>query len=408
MQILILNGLIVAFNKSNTVQLNKQIFYLGVLATCWLTACNKTGSTPDPVVGPKGTAVDNLAKGINLSNWFNDYSDPAQYSNRFNNSHFKQIKDAGFTYVRLPIGPSVLSNPNKIEELQVNNLVHIENAVKGINAAGLGVIIEMHAFGDNFEARLAIDPLARLSFRQFWKNLATHFKGYDTSKVFFEVWNEPHIGADRLVSGIDKNWWAPFQEQVVNAIREATPNHYIIVTAENYSNWYELIQLPIIAKKNIIYNFHFYEPFTYTHQGADWIGPPYSLIRFLPYPGTPSNVSTLAANASNASARFQIEWYGRQQYAADSINKVMQQVYNWSVQKKVDVICNEFGVHKKVAPPETIITYLTDVHTYLHKFGIGWGVWDYDDTFGIATYTTGTRAVLPVWDKGSLKALQLN
>ena len=27
--------------------------------------------------------LDPLAKGINLSNWFNDYSDPLQYSNRF-------------------------------------------------------------------------------------------------------------------------------------------------------------------------------------------------------------------------------------------------------------------------------------------------------------------------------------
>ena len=86
----------------------------------------------------------------------------------------------------------------------------------------------------------------------------------------------------------------------------------------------------------------------------------------------------------------------------------MQLVYNWSVQKKVDVICNEFGVHKKVAPPESIITYLSDVTTYLNKFGIGWAVWDYDDTFGIASYTTGTRAVLPVWDNGVLKALKMN
>ncbi len=390
------------------MRLNKGIIGLMVATTVLLWSCSKTGTSVDPVVGPKGTAVDKLAKGINLSNWFNDYSDAGQYANRYNNTHYKQIKDAGFTYVRLPIGPSVLSNPSKIEELQTANLVHVENAVKGITAAGLSVVLEMHATGDNFEARLAIDPLARLSFRQFWKNLANHFKGYDTSKVFFEVWNEPHIGAERLVSGIDKNWWAPYQEQIVNSIREAAPNHYIIVTAENHSNWYELIQLQPLAKKNIIYNFHFYEPFTYTHQGADWIGAPYSFIRFLPYPGNPTNVGTLAANASNAGAKFQIEWYGRQQFAADSINKIMQTVYNWSTQKKVDVICNEFGVHKKVAPPESILNYMTDMSTYLNKFGIGWGVWDYDESFGIATYTTGTRAVLPVWDNGILKALKLN
>lgn len=388
-------------------RMNKFFATILLMSAIWLTACTKTGSSPDPVIGPKGTAVDKLARGINLSNWFNDYSDPSQFSNRFNNTHFKQIKDAGFTYVRLPIGPSVLCGTSKIEDIQTANLVHIENAVKNIQAAGLAVTIEMHPFGDNFEARLAIDPLARQSFRQFWKNLANNFKGYDTSRLFFEVWNEPNIGAERLVSGIDKNWWAPFQEQIVASIREAAPNHYIIVTAENYGSWSELLQLPIINQKKIIYNFHFYDPFTFTHQGADWISGPYSMLRFLPYPATPNNVSILAANASNPSARSQIEWYGRQQYAADSINKVMQLVYNWSVQKKVDVICNEFGVHKKVAPPESILNYLSDVTTYLNKFGIGWAVWDYDDTFGIASYTTGTRAVPPVWDSGVLNALKI-
>ncbi|MDO8995494.1 MAG: cellulase family glycosylhydrolase, partial [Sediminibacterium sp.] len=122
------------------MRLNKGIIGLMVATTVLLWSCSKTGTSVDPVVGPKGTAVDKLAKGINLSNWFNDYSDAGQYANRYNNTHYKQIKDAGFTYVRLPIGPSVISNPSKIEELQTNNLVHVENAVKGITAAGLSVV----------------------------------------------------------------------------------------------------------------------------------------------------------------------------------------------------------------------------------------------------------------------------
>lgn len=97
--------------------MNKYFATLLFLAACWLTACTKSGSSPDPVIGPKGTAVDKLARGINLSNWFNDYSDPSQFSNRFSNAHFKQIKDAGFTYVRLPIGPSVLCGTSKIEDI---------------------------------------------------------------------------------------------------------------------------------------------------------------------------------------------------------------------------------------------------------------------------------------------------
>jgi len=135
MPILILNGLIAASTKNRKVRLNKGIIGLLVFVTVIMVSCSKTGTTVDPVVGPKGTAVDKLARGINLSNWFNDYSDPGQYTNRFNNTHYKQIKDAGFTYVRLPFGPSVLSNPSKIEELQTANLVRVKNPVNDIHAA---------------------------------------------------------------------------------------------------------------------------------------------------------------------------------------------------------------------------------------------------------------------------------
>lgn len=373
-----------------------------------LGACNKSKPTENQVTDSSETVVTKqLAKGINLSNWFNDFSDKTQFSNRFNSHHFNQIKAAGFTYVRLPVGPSVLSGPNNIADIQPANLVLVDRAVQQIINSGLAVVIEMHSFGPNFEARLAIDPLARASFRQFWKNLATQFKQYDTSKLFFEIWNEPHIGASQLVAGIDKNWWAPFQEQIIQSIREASPNHFIIATVENFSNWFDLTQLNPSTQKNIIYTFHLYDPFTFTHQSADWLGLPYSGIRFLPYPGNAQNVATLAANATLAAVKNQIEFYGKQQFGIDSLNRIIQQVYNWSIQKKVVVICNEFGVHKKFAPPDSRLRFLSDAKNMLEKYKIPWAVWDYDDSFGLASYTTSVRTGTPVWDDGVLTALGL-
>ncbi len=378
------------------------------LAFFSLGACNK--SSPNEQINKDSTqsvVTEQLAKGINLSNWFNDFSDKNQFTTRFNNNHFNQIKSAGFTYIRLPIGPSVLVGNNNIADIQPANLALVDKAVQQIINAGLAVVIEMHAFGPNFEARLAIDPLARASFRQFWKSLATHFKQYDSSKLFFEIWNEPHIGATELVAGIDKNWWAPFQEQIIQSIREATPNHFIIATAENFSNWFDLIQLTPSTQKNIIYTFHLYDPFTFTHQSADWLGSPYAGIRFLPYPGTTQNVATLAANAISTAVKNQIEFYGRQSFGIDSLNKIIQQVYNWSMQKKVTVICNEFGVHKKFAPPDSRLRFLSDAKNMLEKYKIPWAVWDYDDTFGLASYPSAIRNGNPIWDDGVLNALGL-
>lgn len=153
-----------------------------------LTSCSKSGETiidNENSVGTSGRALDKLAKGINLNNWFNDFSDKSQFATRYNASHFASIKAAGFTYIRLPIGPATLSDPTNIAQIQPANLAMVDQAIKNITASGLSVMLDIHSYGDAFEIKLATEPTTRASFRQFWKNLATYFKKYDTSQIFF-------------------------------------------------------------------------------------------------------------------------------------------------------------------------------------------------------------------------------
>lgn len=382
----------------------RKLLFMVVLTSIFFTSCKK-----DAAVVPDNNekVLSKLAVGINLSNWFNDHSDQAQFATRFNNNHFTQIKNAGFTYVRLPVGASVITDLNNLSVLNATNLGHIDQAVKNILAAGLSVSIVLHSNSVPLETKLATDPLSRLAFRQFWKNLATHFKQYDTTQVIFEIFNEPHIGATQGAAGIDKNWWAPFQEQIIQSIREAAPDHYIIAGAENWNNWYDLTQLMPYTAKNIVYTFHFYDPFTFTHQGADWSGSPYDQIRQIPYPGTPENMAPLATAATTQDLKFFLQWYGTQRYNADSVNNAIKQVYNWSNAHHVPVICNEFGVYKPYTPADSRLRYLQEFRTTVNQYKIGWAVWDYDEGFGMASYPTAIRTGVPEWDAGVLTALGL-
>ena len=383
------------------------LLFLAVMA---FVSCSKNSElipNTENSVGTSGKAIDKLAKGVNLSNWFNDYSDRNQLGTRYSTAHFNQIKTAGFTYVRLPIGPSIISDPNNIDAINAASLASLDQAVKNITSSGLSVALDFHTYTPNFESRLATDPLARVAFRQFWKSLASYFSKYDTTQVFFEIFNEPHVGAAQSVAGIDKNWWAPFQGQIIQSIREATPNHYIIAGAENWNSWYDLSSMKVYSYKNIIYNFHLYEPFVFTHQGAIWAGNPYDKLKSIPYPGTPQNVASLAANAPNSEIKYLINWYGSQQYNADSLNYAVKQAYNWGTQNKVPVICNEFGVYKAFAPADSRNRYLLDMRNVLTKYKMGWAVWDYDETFGLTSYPNNNRSGIPVWDSNVLAALGL-
>ncbi len=95
-----------------------------------------------------------LSRGINLSNWFNDYSDPSQFSNRFSDAHFALLKQLGFTYVRIPIGQFILFQQNNPSELNQVNLVYVESAVQKAINHGLAVTLNYHTASDDFEKTL--------------------------------------------------------------------------------------------------------------------------------------------------------------------------------------------------------------------------------------------------------------
>jgi endoglucanase len=68
----------------------------------------------------------------------------------------------------------------------------------------------------------------------------------------------------------------------------------------------------------------------------------------------------------------------------------------------VPLVCNEFGVFRR-ADPQDRARWLTDVRTSLERHNIGWAMWDYSGSFGVATKKDG-RSTL---DESTIKALGL-
>ena len=156
--------------------LKNNFLVLLFLAVIVLASCSKISESipnTENSVGTSGKAIDKLAKGINITNWFNDYSDRNQFGTRYSTAHFNQIKNAGFTYVRLPIGPLMISDPNNVGSINATSLAILDQAVKNITSSGLSVTLDFHSYTPNFESNLATDPLARVAFRQFWKSLSS-------------------------------------------------------------------------------------------------------------------------------------------------------------------------------------------------------------------------------------------
>ena len=377
---------------------------LSILLLCLCIGCKKKSITPDTVTPP--FSGDILSRGVNLSNWFNDYSDPAQFGSRFALSKLQLIKNSGFTYVRIPIGVTILFNAAQPDQLNASNLMYIDAAIDNCIKAGLGVTINLHPLSNDADTQLAADPSFGDKVSAYWKAVANYFKKYSADTLFFEVYNEPHASAAGLTTQ-GYSWWQPVQEKMIKAIREATPDHSIIVGGEGWNGINGLIQLTPYNFQHIIYNFHFYDPFLFTHQGATWTGWQVAMdARNVPYPSSPAAVAPLIAGSSNTELNNTLQWYGEQRYNIDSLDRWVKVAYDWAKSRNVKLINNEFGSYKDFAPRQSRLNFLHDIRTVFEKYKIGWAMWECDEGFGWINYPTFNRAN-PVADNEVLHALGL-
>jgi hypothetical protein len=279
--------------------------------------------------------------------------------------------------------------PNRIP---AEYLGYLDAAVKMILDHGLAVVIDLHPESD-FKARLAKDDAFVQRLADFWRALAAHYSAWDPDRVFLEVINEPEF--------TDPYRWLGVQTKLAAAIREGAPAHTIIAAGARWSDNDDLVFAEPLHDPNVIYNFHFYEPHIFTHQGATWSAYYWHWLRGLKYPSTPESAELVAAQVPDEVDRLQVIRYGHEHWDAARIESEMKQAAKWAQRRGVPLVCNEFGVYREYADPADRDAWLHDVRTALEHNGIGWTMWDYSGSFGVVTKKDGKT----VADDGALKAL---
>ena len=342
--------------------------------------------------------AQHLRHGINLSEWFAQVYDPKGYTKEhFDTWNTAQdialIKAMDFDHVRLSVNPQPMFRRRQADRIPPEYLGYLDAAVRMILDQGLAVVIDTHPDSD-FKHNLATDDGFVEEFADFWRALAQHYSTYDPNLVFFETLNEPEVR--------DSYRWYGIQARLAVAIREGAPQHTIIAVGARWDDDDDLIFQQPLRDPNIIYNFHFYEPHVFTHQGATWGENYWHFVTALPYPpDNPEAIAQAAATVPDPVKRLAIIRYGADHWNAQRINVEFDQVAAWAKRWNVPVVCNEFGVYRKVASPHDRANWLSDVRTSLEKHGIGWTMWDYSGGFGIVTKENGQ----PQPDEVTVKAL---
>jgi len=361
------------------------------------TAFAQSSAASNVPTSPAFARAQHLKHGINASAWFAQVYDKRGYTKE----HFDTwttvedialIKAMGFDHVRLSVNPEPMFNTREPNKIPRDYLDSLDAAVKMILDHGLAVEIDLHPESD-LKTRLAKENTFVEQFADFWRTLAAHYSSWDADRVFFEVMNEPEFS--------DPYRWLGVQTRLAAAIRQGAPAHTIIAAGAHWSDDDDLVFGEPLHDPNVIYNFHFYEPHIFTHQGATWGSYYWHWLSGLKYPSDEKSAERVAAQVPNEVDRLAVIRYGHEHWNAARIEAEMEQAAAWARRRGVPLTCNEFGVFRDFADPQDRAAWLHDVRVAMEKNGIGWTMWDYSGNFGAVIKKDGKTTP----DDGVLRAL---
>ncbi|MBN1420601.1 MAG: cellulase family glycosylhydrolase [Planctomycetes bacterium] len=335
-------------------------------------------------VSPRRLAL--LTKGINLSHWF------AQGPRGYPREHLETydtakdmalIRSLGFLHVRWTFNEATIqAEPGGLD---AEKMKVFDAALDMMLAADLAVIVDFHT-EDGYKRAIEKDDAAVERFVAMWRALAKHLATRDPERVFLEVMNEPVIR--------DAGRWDGIQRKVLAAMRESAPKHTLIATGPQWSSVDQLLLIRPVEDRNVVYNFHCYDPFAFTHQSAGWVGEPVRSLKDVPYPSSPEAVEKILAGMTDERAKAALRRYGEERWNVEKIDSRIARAAKWGAEHGVPVTCNEFGVYRR-APADDRARCIADVRETLEKHGIGWCMWDYAGGFAVATGKPGSRVPDP-------------
>ncbi|MEM2981387.1 MAG: cellulase family glycosylhydrolase, partial [Thermoproteota archaeon] len=291
--------------------------------------------TDTPLTLPSG-----MFRGINIGNALE-----APYEGGWGvvikDEYFRIIKEAGFDTVRIPIRWSAHASQNPPYTIDENFFKRVDHVVNKALEQGLTTIINIH----HYEEIVQNPDKHSGRFLALWRQIAERYKNY-SERLYFELLNEPCL---QLTSDI----WNQFVKDALNVIRTTNPTRKVIIGPTNWNSVYHLKYLEVPDDPNIIVTFHFYTPFEFTHQGAEWVDQPPTLGRM---------------------------WSGTDVEKNQIMNE-LNIAFEWAAQRNLPLLMGEFGAYSK-ADMDSRARWTSFVAREAEKRGIAWCYWEFCSGFG--------------------------
>ncbi len=315
------------------------------------------------------TTAAPFSRGINLSNWFQESNTRQIQFSKYTKTDFKNIKLLGCDVIRLPINLHGMTNGSPNYTVDPLLFEFLDQAVDWAEELGLHIILDNHSF----DPAVSTSPSVFSILVPVWKQVAEHMK-HRSSLVYYEILNEPH--------GINDILWNAIQKNVIDSIRTVDNFHTIIIGPAGWNGFNNLNQMPIYADTNLIYTFHFYDPFIFTHQGASWSDPSLVPLAGVPFPYNAATMPVLPQSLVGTYIQNEFNNYSSSGTAA-SVKNLIDIAVNFRNSRNVRIFCGEFGVYISNSNNQDRVNWYELMRKYFEEKGIAWTTWDYQGGFGL-------------------------
>jgi len=319
---------------------------------CALGAACAGTPTPAPTPEPPVDAFtmnQRIGRAVNIGNALEAPTE-GEWGVAVKEEFFQLIKDAGFTAVRLPVRWNAHAETSAPYTIAPDFFKRIDQVMDQALSRGLVVVLNIHHYEE-----MAQDPQANTErFLGLWKQIAEHYQAYPNALVF-ELLNEPN-------SSLGAKTWNNLIAATLPVVRASNPTRNIVVGPGEWNNPRALKDLSLPADdQHLIVTFHYYAPFQFTHQGAEWVT------------GSDAWVGTDWAGSSAEKQSVQFDF-----------NLVAQ----WAKDNARPIFLGEFGAYSK-ADLDLRARWTAFVARQAEKRGFSWAYWEFCAGFGVYDQGSG-------------------
>lgn len=197
---------------------------------------------------------------INMGNGLNAPHE-GDWSFTFEESNFSAIKSVGFDTVRIPIRWSLHISDNAPYTIDPTFLARVDTIISWALKYNLNVIIDVHDFEELYEN----PDKNEVKLLAIWGQLSYHY-AKAPQNLIFEIINEPKDN----FSGARVN---KTQFNSLSLIRRHNPTRTVILAGDAWGGMGGMDNLRLPPNDPyVVATVHYYSPFEFTHQGAEWMG----------------------------------------------------------------------------------------------------------------------------------------